>query len=315
MIMKAIILKGFGGVENLVSSEVPIPDISDNEVLVKVKSFSINPVDIKTRLGKGVAIRLKDRPPMILGWDFSGIILETGRSVKSFKKADEVFGLIKFPDPGKTYAEYVAAPESELALKPVNISWEEAAAAPLAAMTAWQILKEKAEIKPGYNILIHSAAGGVGHYAVQMGSFLEAYVIGTASEKNHDFILSLGASEHLDYQKQRFEDVIKGIDFVLDTIGGDYIDRSLKVLGPGGKIISIPSGSSEHVKEKAQKMGFTGEPFSVRPNGKNMKEIADLMEAGIVKSFVSATYGFDDIQAAHRQMESGKTKGKIVVNI
>ena len=313
--MKAIVLRDFGGVENLVSSEVSIPDISDNEVLVKVKAFSINPVDIKTRMGKGVASRLKDHPPMILGWDFSGIILDTGKSVISFKKTDEVFGLIKFPEPGKTYAEYVAAPESQLALKPVNISWEEAAAVPLAALTAWQILKEKAGIKPGYNILIHSAAGGVGHYAIQMGSFLEAYVIGTASEKNRDFILSLGASEHLDYQKQRFEDVIKGMDFVLDTIGGDYIDRSLKVLGPGGKIISIPSGAAEHVKEKALAMGFIGEPFSVRPNGENMKEIADLLENGIVKSFVSQTYGFDEVQTAHRQIETGKTVGKIVVKI
>jgi NADPH:quinone reductase-like Zn-dependent oxidoreductase len=313
--MKAIVLSDFGGVEKLEKRDVPIPDISDNEVLVKVKSFSINPVDIKTRIGKGVASRLKDHPPMILGWDFSGIILDKGKSVKSFKKNDEVFGLIKFPEPGRTYAEYVAAPESELALKPSNISFEEAAAASLAALTAWQILKEKAEIKAGYNILVHSASGGVGHYAIQMGNFLEAYVIGTSSEKNHDFVLSLGASEHLDYQKQKFEDVISGIDFVLDTIGGDYIDRSLKVLSPGGKIISIPSGASEHVKEKAEKMGFTGEPFSVRPNGRNMKEIAELLGSGIVKSFVSHTYGFDEVQAAHRQIESGKTKGKIVVTL
>jgi NADPH:quinone reductase-like Zn-dependent oxidoreductase len=313
--MKAIILKDFGGVENLVNSEVPIPDISDNEVLIKVKAFSINPVDIKTRLGRGVASRLKEHPPMILGWDFSGIISDTGRSVKSFKSDDEVFGLINFPEPGKTYAEYLVAAESELALKPSNISHEEAAAAPLAALTAWQILKDKAAIYPGSNILIHSAAGGVGHYAVQMGRHLGAYVIGTASDVNMDFILSLGASEHLDYKKQRFEEVLKDIDFVLDTIGGDYIDRSLKVLGPGGKLISIPSGASEHVREKAQAVGMTGESFSVRPNGKNMKELAELLELGIVKSFVSKIYGFNEIQAAHQQIESGKTKGKIVVSL
>ena len=313
--MKAITLKDFGGVENLVNSEVLIPDISDNEVLIKVNAFSINPVDIKTRLGRGVASRLKEHSPMILGWDFSGIISDIGRSVKSFKKSDEVFGLINFPEPGKTYAEYVVAAESELALKPSNISHEEAAAAPLAALTAWQILKDKAGIYPGSNILIHAAAGGVGHYAVQIARHLGAYVIGTASEENMDFILSLGASEHLDYKKQKFEAVLKDIDFVLDTIGGDYIDRSLKVLGPGGKIISIPSGGSEHVREKAEAMGMTGEPFSVRPNGKNMKEIADLLELGIVKSFVSKTYGFDEVRLAHKQIESGKTKGKIVVKI
>jgi NADPH:quinone reductase-like Zn-dependent oxidoreductase len=313
--MKAVTLKEFGGVENLLITEVPIPGISDNEVLVKVKAFSINPVDIKTRLGKGVASRLRLHEPMILGWDFSGIVLDIGKSVKSIKKADEVFGLINFPEAGKTYAEYVAAPESELALKPSNISFEEAAAAPLAAMTAWQILKDRAGISPGSNILIHSAAGGVGHYAVQMGKHLGAYVIGTASDENMDFIITLGASEHLDYKKQKFEEVLKDIDFVLDTIGGDYIDRSLKVLGPGGKIISIPSGFSEQVREKANAMGMTGESFSVRPNGKNMKEIADLLEQGIVKSFVSKIYGFNEIQVAHKQIETGKTRGKIVVKI
>jgi NADPH:quinone reductase-like Zn-dependent oxidoreductase len=313
--MKAIILRDFGGVENLIEAEVPVPDISDNEVLVKVKAFSINPVDIKTRIGKGVALKLKDHPPMILGWDFSGIILVAGKSVKTFKKADEVFGLIRFPEPGRTYAEYVVSSESELALKPSNISFEEAAAAPLAAMTAWQILKDRVIIKAGYNVLIHSAAGGVGHYAVQMSKFLEAYVIGTASSANRDFVMDLGASEHVDYEKERFEHVVNDIDFVLDTRGGEYIDRSLEVLKPGGIIISIPSGASESVRMKAEAKGFRGESFSVRPNGKNMKEIADLMEQGIVKSFVSRIYGFNEIQSAHRQIETGKTKGKIVVKI
>jgi NADPH:quinone reductase-like Zn-dependent oxidoreductase len=313
--MKAILLKDFGGVENLIEAEVPVPDISDNEVLVKVNAFSVNPVDIKTRLGKGVAARLKDHPPMILGWDFSGIVSDAGKSVKFLKKADEVFGLIRFPEPGKTYAEYVVASESELALKPPNISHEEAAAAPLAAMTAWQILKDHAVIKPGYNVLIHSAAGGVGHYAVQMANFLGAYVIGTASSMNRDFVMDIGASEHVDYEKERFEQVVNDIDFVLDTRGGEYIDRSLNILNPGGIIISIPSGGSESVREKAEARGFKGETFSVRPSGNNMKEIADLLEKGIIKSFVSKIFGFGDIQAAHKQIETGKTKGKIVVKI
>ena len=179
--MKAITLKDFGGVENLVKTEIPVPVISDNEVLVKVKAFSINPVDIKTRTGKGVAVKLKEAKPMILGWDFSGIVTDTGQSVTSFKVNDEVFGFINFPRPGKAYAEYVAAPESQLTIKPANVTFEEAAAASLAALTAWQILKDKAGIKPGDNVLIHAAAGGVGHFAVQMSKHLGAYVIGTAS--------------------------------------------------------------------------------------------------------------------------------------
>jgi NADPH:quinone reductase-like Zn-dependent oxidoreductase len=311
--MKAIILKGFGGVENLVVTDVPVPNVSDNEVLVKVKAIGINPIDIKTRTGKGLANRLKELNPMILGWDISGVITEIGRSIISFQKGDEVFGMINFPGHGKAYAEYVSAPETHLALKPANISYEDAAAASLAALTAWQILKAK--IKSGDKVLIHAAAGGVGHYAVQMSKYLGAYVVGTASGKNRDFILSLGASEHIDYEKQRFEDVLNDLDFVLDAIGGDYIDRSLKVLKPGGTIISIPSGASENITEKAKAKGMNGYHFTVQSNGNNMKEISDLLKKGLVKSYISKTFPFDEIQSAHLQIETRKTKGKVVVTL
>lgn len=313
--MKAIVLIGFGGVQNLEYSKLPVPDISDNEVLIKVKAFSINPVDIKTRLGRGQASRLKEFNPIILGWDVSGTVINTGRSVTSFKTGDEVFGMVNFPGHGKAYAEYVSAPELHLALKPSGISHENAAAASLAALTAWQILKEKVRIKPGDKVLIHAAAGGVGHYAVQMAKHLGAYVIGTSSGENKKFVIDLGASEHIDYQKQSFENEIKDIDFVFDSIGGDYIDRSLKVLKPDGIIISIPSGTSESVKEKASAKGMTGDTFRVQSDGKNMKKIAELLEKGIVRSHISKVFAFDEIQAAHLQIESGKTKGKIVVSL
>jgi NADPH:quinone reductase-like Zn-dependent oxidoreductase len=313
--MKAITLKGFGGVENLEITELPVPDISDNEVLVKVKAFSINPVDIKTRLGRGQASRLKEYNPIILGWDISGVVTKTGKSVTSLKKDDEVFGMVNFPGHGKAYAEFVAAPGSHLALKPANISHAEAAAASLAALTAWQILKEKVKIRPGERVLIHSAAGGVGHFAVQMSKYLGAYVAGTSSGRNRDFVLSLGASEHIDYEEQSFEEVLKDFDFVLDTIGGDYIDRSLKVLRPGGTIISIPSGAAESVRDKAHAKGLNGDKFMVQSDGRNMKEIADLLEKGIVKSTVSKIFTIEQIQSAHLQIESGKTRGKIVVSL
>ena len=313
--MQAIVLTGFGGVQNLEYSNIPQPDISDNEVLVKVKAFSINPVDIKTRLGRGLASGLKEFNPIILGWDISGAVTKTGRSVTSFKTGDEVFGMVNFPGHGKAYAEYVAAPEMHLALKPSFVSHEDAASASLAALTAWQILKEKVRIKPGDKVLIHAAAGGVGHYAVQMAKHLGAYVIGTSSDENKKFVLDIGASEHIDYKKQIFENEVKDVDFVLDSIGGDYIDRSLKVLKPGGIIISIPSGTSESVKEKASSKGMTGDTFRVQSDGKNMKEIADLLEKGIIRSYVSKVFAFDEIRAAHMQIESGRTKGKIVVSI
>ena len=311
--MVAFILKDFGGTENLIKAVVPLPVVLDNEVLVKVKAISINPVDIKTRLGKGQADRLKDFKPIILGWDISGIVAETGRLVTSFKKGDEVFGMVNFPGHGKAYAEFVSAPEEHLALKPDIVSHEEAAAASLAALTAWQILKEKATIKPGDKVLIHAAAGGVGHFAVQMARYLGAYVIGTASGTNRDFVLSLGASEHIDYQVQHFEDVLNNMDFVLDTIGGEYMDRSMNVLKPGGTIFCIPSGACENIAEKAKARGFNGSTFRVHSNGENMKEISDLLQKRLVKSYISKRYSFDEIPSAHLQIETGKTKGKVVV--
>jgi NADPH:quinone reductase-like Zn-dependent oxidoreductase len=311
--MKAIILKDFGGVENLVQSEIPIPVISSNEVLVNVRALSINPIDIKTRTGKGLANRLKEFNPIILGWDISGVVTKTGRKVNTFKKGDEVFGMVNFPGHGKAYAEFVAAPAAHLTLKPQNISHEEAAAASLAALTAWQILNEKAHIEPGDKVLIHAAAGGVGHYAVQMARHLGAYVICTASGQNRDFLMSLGAKEHIDYEKERFEDLVTSLDFVLDAIGGDYIDRSLKVLRSGGTIISIPSGAAESVAEKASAKGLNGYRFMVQSNGENMKEIASLLKKGIVKSHISKIYHINEIQAAQLQIETGKTRGKVVV--
>jgi len=310
-IMKAIVLKDFGDVENLVEREIPIPDISENEVLVEVKAFAINPVDIKTRKGKSLASSLKIYDPIILGWDISGSVKRTGKAVDRFKEGDEVFGMINFPGHGKAYAEYVAAPATHLSLKPANISHSEAAGASLAALTAWQILKE--HVKPGDKVLIHAAAGGVGHFAVQMARSLGASTTGTASFENKDFVLSLGASQFVNYKKEKFEDSLNGFDFVLDTIGGDYIDRSLKVLKPGGTIVCIPSGSAENIVEKASESGMKGLKFLVHSNGADMKEIAGLMERGEVKTFILKEFALSEIQDAHLQIETGNTKGKVVV--
>ncbi len=309
--MKVIILKDFGDVENLVKAEIPIPEAAENEVIVQVKAIGINPVDIKTRKGKSLASSLKNFDPVILGWDISGTVTDTGKRVTSFRKGDDVFGMINFPGHGKAYAEYVAAPESHLALKPENISHIEAAGACLAALTAWQVLKQ--HTNPGDRILIHSAAGGVGHYAVQMAKHLGAWVSGTSSGKNRDFVLSLGASEHIDYENTRFEDVLKDLDFVLDTIGGDYIDRSLKVLKKGGKIVCIPTVFADNIAEKAAEEGKTGLKFLVSSNGNDMNEISYMLKGKFIKSFISQTFSLDNIKDAHRKIESGKTKGKVVV--
>lgn len=313
--MKAIVLNEFGGVENLTYTEIEKPAVASNEVLVQVKAISINPVEAKTRAGKGIAGRLKDQMPLILGWDISGIITEVGASVTKFKVGDAVFGMVNFPGHGKAYAEYVSAPQDQLALKPENISHTDAAAATLAALTSWQSITQLGNLKSGSRILIHSAAGGVGHYAVQIAKNLGAYVIGTSSAENKDFVLALGADEHIDYRSQRFEDVVKDIDFVYDTIGGDNIDRSLKVIKPGGGIVSLPSGLNAEVAEKAKELGINGYRFMVSSNGKDMEEIAAQLENGQLRSHVSNTFPFDEMAAAHLQIESGRTVGKIVVTL
>ena len=310
--MKAITLSTFGDIENLQIKEIPVPEIVANEVLVEVKSISINPVDVKSRQGKGMAGRLKGLDPLILGWDISGIVTETRSS--QFNVGDSVFGMVNFPGHGQAYAEYVAAPASQLAIKPANINFNEAAAATLAALTAWQALVVHAKVQKGQRVLIHAAAGGVGHYAVQLAKHLGAYVIGTSSANNKDFVLSLGADEHIDYKLKPFEEQTSDIDFVLDTIGGENIDRSLKIVKKGGTLITIPSGLSDGVAEKGHAAGINAFFFLVSSNGEHMQEIAALLEKGILKSYVSDLFPFEKMGEAHLQVESGRTRGKVIVS-
>ena len=313
--MRAVVLKGFGSADNLFVSEVPIAEPSDNEVLIKTEAFSINPIDIKTRKGAGLAEALKNYDPLILGWDVSGRIVSTGKNVTRFRSGDDVFGMVNFPGYGKAYAEYVAAQESHLAHKPVNISHEEAAGASLAALTAWQILRYKANIKKGSAVLIHAAAGGVGHFAVQMARHLGTSVAATSSPANKRFLIELGTIRHIDYTVELFENILQNIDFVLDPVGGEYIDRSLAVLKAGGTIISINSGASADVKEKAAARGMNGLNFRVNSNSEDMNEIAGMLEKGIIRSVVSEVYSLNEVRKAHLQIESGRTRGKIVIKL
>lgn len=311
--MKAIVLNNFGSVDELEIKEIDKPVIKEDEVLVKVRAISINPVDAKTRKGKGQAQRIKDEKPMILGWDISGEIVETGKNVKHFKSGDEVFGMINIPGHGKAYAEYVAAPVNHIALKPPGISHEQAAASCLAAMTAYQALVTHGKLKSGDRILIHAASGGVGHFAVQIAKHIGAYVVGSSSLVNKEFVLSIGADQHLDYKIQDWEKEIEPVDFVLDAIGGDNINKSLKVLKRGGTIIGLPSGLSEDVPEKAAGEGKIGIFFMVRSNSEDMRSIAAMLEKKALIPYVSEVYRFEEIKKAHEQIESGKTKGKIIL--
>jgi NADPH:quinone reductase-like Zn-dependent oxidoreductase len=311
--MKAIVLKDFGSADQLEIQDVAKPVIKENEVLIRSYTIGLNPVDIKTRNGKGQAANLKKQSPMILGWDVCGVIEEKGAAVTSFKNGDEVFGVINVPGAGRTYAEYVAASHEHIAKKPARISNEEAGATSLAALTAWQALVKKAEIKTGQKILIHGASGGVGHFAVQIAKHFGLYVIATSSAQNKDFVLSLGADEHIDYRSVKFEEVSPFVDVVLDTIGGNNIDASLKVLKEGGTIVSLPSGISESVSEKAAAQNKKGIFFFIHSDGSDMQQIADLLDKGLIHTHVSQKFSFSEISGAHAVLESGKTRGKLVL--
>ncbi|MCD8742422.1 NADP-dependent oxidoreductase [Mucilaginibacter roseus] len=311
--MKAFILNNPGEVSELQLRDIETPTILSGEVLVKVKAISINPVDTKSRAGKGVYGRIKDQSPLILGWDISGTVTESNS--EKFKVGDEVFGMVNFPGHGKAYAEYVAAPAAQLALKPANISHQEAAAATLAALTAYQAMVHNAHVQAGQKVLIHAAAGGVGHFAVQLARHLGARVTGTSSARNKDFILSLGADAHIDYTNYDWANHPEEFDFVLDGVGGDTIDKSLLVTKRGGTVISIPTGLNEAVTEKAKAKGVNGYFILVKSDGDDMEQIAALLERGVLKAHVSQTFPFAEISKAHLQVESGRTVGKVVVTL
>ncbi|TKC03576.1 NADP-dependent oxidoreductase [Pedobacter cryotolerans] len=315
--MKAIILKEVGSVDNLKFEDIPQPKIKSNEVLVKIISLSINPVDYKARANSGSLTWLfGEERPVILGWDLSGTIVEIGDNVTEFKIGDAVFGMANFPGKGNAYAEYVAVPATHLALKPTNISYQEAASATLAALTAWQTLVKKGKVKKSDKVLIHGASGGVGHYATQIAKYLGAYVIGTSSAKNKEFVLQNGADKHIDYTTENFSDIVSDADFVLDTLAGDIISKSIDVTKSGGIIVTIPSGNipNEDI-DKAKSKGVDLSFVLVESSGTDMFQIAQLMEKGILKSHVSETFSFDEMRDAHLYLEKGRTVGKIAINI
>ena len=221
--------------------------------------------------------------------------------------------MVNFAGNGKAYAEYVAAPAAHLTIKPANITHEEAAAATLAALTAWQALVKHAKVKGGEKVLIHAAAGGVGHYAVQIAKYFGAYIIGTASPANRDFLYELGIDEFIDYKSEKFEDKVKDADVVIDSIGGDHLLRSIESLKIGGRLICIKGAIEKNVQEKADEKCLILHRQMVRSNGDDMKHIAQLLEEGQLVSYIFKTYHFDEISKAHQQIETRKTRGKIVV--
>ncbi|WP_369198129.1 NADP-dependent oxidoreductase [Streptomyces djakartensis] len=307
--MKAISYSRYGGPEVLAFGEVRDPKVGPDAVLVKVRAAAVNPVDWKAREGYLDGI-LAPVFPVVPGWDVSGVVVRPGAAVAEYDVGDEVIGYVRedFLSRG-TFAEYVAAPVRTLARKPRNLTWEEAAGLPLAGLTAYQVLRRLLEVKQGETVLVHAAAGGVGSLAVQLGTHLGARVIGTASERNHDFVRGLGG-EPVTYGEGLAERVRglapEGVDAVFDTVGGDALKVSANLLAPEGRLVSIADNDV---------VTYGGRYYFVRPDPGDLLHLSELAEQGVVGVHVDETFPLERAADAHRRSQEGRTRGKIVVTV
>lgn len=329
--MKAFVLNKYK--ERLQEVDVPEPVVGAHDVLVQVKASGLNQLDEKIRLGELKQV-LPYRLPLILGNDLAGVVVSVGAKVQSFKPGDEVFAR-PHQDRIGTFAERIAVAEADLAIKPASISMEEAGSLPLVALTAWQALVERGKVGPGQKVLIHAGAGGVGSIAIQLAKYLGATVATTVSAGNKDFVRELGADVVIDYRTEDFAEILHGYDLVLDSLGGENLERSLKVLKPGGKAIGISGPPdpdfakqlganavmkgavaliSAGIRRKARRLGVTYEFLFMRADGGQLREIAALIDAGEVRPVVGRLVPFDQTPEAFAEMEKGGIRGKTVVS-
>lgn len=307
--MRAVVVSQWGGPEVLTETELDRPEPDMGEILVRVHAAGVNPVDWKTRASGAL---IPWGPVPAVGWDVSGTVEAVGAGVTLFQPGDEVFGMPRFPHQAGAYAEYVTATARHFARKPASIDHVQAAALPLAALTAWQALTDTAGVRPGQRVLVHAAAGGVGHFAVQIAKALGAYVIGTASAAKHEVLRSLGADELIDYRTTAFEDAVSEVDVVIDAIGGDYGTRSLKVLRPGGHLITL-NGPDE--VPAAGTEGFRTGWTLVEPDQAGLKAVAALVAEGKLRPVIDTVLPLEQAAKAHEIGELGRTTGKIVLTV
>ncbi|MFD8155209.1 NADP-dependent oxidoreductase [Streptomyces sp. NPDC059720] len=307
--MRAISQDVLGGPDVLKEVEIERPAPKPNQVLVRVRAAGVNPTDWKHRATGGFL----GEPPFVLGWDVSGVVEAVGIGVAAFVPGDEVFGMLPYPFGHGAHAEYVIAPVRALTRKPAGIDHVQAGALPLVSLTAWQALTEHAALQPGQRVLIHAAAGGVGHVAVQIAKARGAYVIGTASAGKHDFLREIGVDEAVDYRETDFTEVVKDADVVLDTIGGDNALRSLRVLRPGGVLVSILPGGSDELYEEAGRLGVRALRMLVDADRGGMEAIADLVESGKLRATIAGTFPLSAAAEAHERGDTGRTTGKLVL--
>lgn len=332
--MRAFIVDRYGSNEGVRAGEMPDPEVRDDDVLVQIHAASVNPVDFKIRDGK-LKFILPYRLPFVLGNDLAGVVVRVGSAVQRFKPGDEVYAR---PDKDRigAFAEFISIKEDAVANKPKKLTMEEAASIPLVGLTTWQALIERANLKAGQKILIHAGSGGVGTFAIQLAKHLGAIVATTTSTANVDWVKSLGADIVIDYRKDNFDQLLHDYDVVLDTLGGKALEKSLRVLKPGGKVISIsgppdPDFAKEigatwilrlamrvlsyRVRRRAKRHHVSYSFLFMRPSGDQLRQIASLIDSGIIRPVVDRVFPFAATKEALAYVEKGRTKGKVIVKM
>ena len=330
--MKAFIVDRYKG--KLRFGDMPDPELRDHDVLVEIHAAGVNPLDSKIRDGEFKLI-LPYRLPLILGNELAGVVVRVGSKVRRFKPGDEVYARPSQDRIG-TFAEFIAMNEADVALKPKNLTMEEAASIPLVGLTAWQVLIDRANLKKGEKVLIHAGSGGVGTFAIQLAKHIGATVATTTSAANVDLVKSLGADVVVDYRQEDFEKVLSGYDVVLNSLGKDTLEKSLKVLKPGGKLISIsgpPDAAfakesglnwffqqvmrllSFGIRKKAKRRGISYSFVFMRANGEQLSKITSLIDDGIIRPVMDRVFPFAATSEALAYLEKGRAKGKVVVGL
>ncbi|GAB3959997.1 NADP-dependent oxidoreductase [Actinoallomurus acanthiterrae] len=333
--MRAFTVERYGDKAGVRAGDVPDPEVGTDDVLVRIHAASINPLDRMIRDGEMKPI-LPYRVPFILGNDLAGVVVEVGAAVTRFAVGDEVYAR---PDKDRigTFAELIAVHQDDVAIKPATLTMEEAASLPLVALTAWQVLVERARVQPGQKVLIHAGSGGLGTIAIQLAKHLGASVATTTSTANIDLVKNLGADVVVDYKKQAFETVLHDYDVVLDSLGGETLKKSLQVLKPGGKVVSVAgppdaafarelgaspiirlvmSALSFQTRRRAQRRNVTYSFLFMKASGDQLRELTPLIDAGKIRPVVDTVFPFESAREALEYLEAGHTKaGKVVVKM
>ncbi|GHG96342.1 NADP-dependent oxidoreductase [Streptomyces rubradiris] len=309
--MRVITQQVLGGPEVLTIVDAPEPRPLPTEVLVRVKAIGLNPLEARLRAGE---FPLIGRPPFILGWDISGVVEESPRTWR-FRPGDEVFGMPLFPRAASAYAEVVSVPALHLARKPASLSHVEASALPVVGLTAWQGLVDLGGVSEGDRVLVHGGGGGVGHVAIQIAKAFGAHVITTASGSKREFVEGFGADEVIDYTAVDFAEAVRDIDVVLDTIGGDTVERSLGVLRPGGHLVTAVAEEDPELVARYEAAGMRFSGIAVDPDPVALRGLAGLVEEGRLRVHVQETFPFERVTDAHRLLDSGHLQGKLVLTV